>query len=415
MSYPNQHVHEDIQVKDGFKKIILDDLVYFFHSESLSIVSTGQKEHELSVSSQELRDFESQIMDTSAGKAPEFPIDIKALALNVAEQCNLRCVYCYAGDGDYGKGDKMSQTVAKKALDKFVPGQTHFTVVFFGGEPLLNFSVVKEVIEYNKKNYKSTKFSYRMTTNGLLLTSSILEYLKNENVHLTISYDGKTAQKQQRLDMNRKQNERDFVDERLKKFRSDLEKLQGFKIRSTVTADMIAAFEHDLKEFRDEYPFKLGFNRVATNDEKFKYSIDDAKKLMDCLESVVNHLLDQKEYEKILSLDNLGGHMNMIFNRQYLSMTCGAGLNYLSVATDGTLYLCHRFTEDKEEAVGSVDKGLDLESLKAIQEHRKVLHEPCNGCWMRSICRGGCFHENKMEHQTKHKPDPIFATCRTEP
>ena len=143
MSYANQHVHEDIQVKDGFKKIILDDLVYYFHSESLSIVSTGQKEHELSVTLDELRDFESQIMDTSAGKAPEFPIDIKALALNVAEQCNLRCVYCYAGDGDYGKGDKMSQTVAKKALDKFVPGQTYFTVVFFWWRTIVKFFCCK--------------------------------------------------------------------------------------------------------------------------------------------------------------------------------------------------------------------------------------------------------------------------------
>lgn len=409
MTYENEQVHKDILAVSGYKKLVFDEKVFLFHAPSLSIVSTGLKEEEYDISDEELRELEESLPDTSSGVSFESKVDIRAVALNVAEQCNLRCVYCYAGDGDYGKNEKMKFSVGQKALDLFVGKHKSFTVVFFGGEPLLNFSLIKETVEYAKKAFPDTKFNYRMTTNGLLLTSSIMQFLKENNVSLTISYDGATAQKKQRLNLERKQNERDFVLERIEKFKNDLASLEGFKIRSTVTADMIDAFEGDFLEIKKNLPFHTGFNRTATDNPDFKYGLNDAKKLMDTLERVVDELLNLGKFKEILSLDNIGGHLKMIHGRQFLSKTCGAGVNYLSVSTDGNFYLCHRFTEDSDEKIGSIKQGLDYGALEAIVEHRRAVHEPCNSCWMKSICRGGCFHENKVERGTKHKPDPIFC------
>ena len=172
---------------------------------------------------------------------------------------------------------------------------------------------------------------------------------------------------------------------------------------------MIEAFTNDLYYLKKELPFNLGFNRVATNDPKYKYSFKDTERLMDFLEEVVDKLLEEKKYKEILSLDNIGGHLKLINFRQNSAMTCGAGVSYLSVSTDGSFYLCHRFTEDQEEKVGSIRSGLDEKAIDKIRDHRVAKHEPCNGCWMRSICRGGCFHENKMERKTKHAPDPLFC------
>ena len=148
---------------------------------------------------------------------------------------------------------------------------------------------------------------------------------------------------------------------------------------------------------------------MAKNDPKYKYSFKDTERLMDFLEEVVDKLLEEKKYKEILSLDNIGGHLKLINFRQNSAMTCGAGVSYLSVSTDGSFYLCHRFTEDQEEKVGSIRSGLDEKAIDKIRDHRVAKHEPCNGCWMRSICRGGCFHENKMERKTKHAPDPLFC------
>lgn len=409
MTYDHKQVHEAIQSVNDFKQIEIDEKIFLFHAPTLSIISTNQSVSDLEIDHGELSKMVTNLPDVSATKYARPEISIKAIALNVAEQCNLRCTYCYAGEGDYGKNEKMGMKVAKQSLDLFVDNSKNFTIVFFGGEPLLNFALIKEVIQYTETAFPKTTFHFRMTSNGLLLTDKIMSYLNQKKVNLTISYDGKTAQKKQRLNLQKKENERDFAKERIKKFEKDLLKLNGFKLRSTVTADMIEAFTGDLYQIKKDLPFNLGFNRVATDNPQFKYSLEDAKKLMDFLEIVVTKLLEEKKYTELLTLDNIGGHLRIINFRQHKSMTCGAGVNYLSVSTDGSFYLCHRFTEDQEEKIGSVDTGIDRKAVTKILEHRTAQHEPCKGCWMRSICRGGCFHENKMERKTKHAPDPIFC------
>lgn len=413
MSYPYEHVHKDITDNGthltDYKKIVIDDDVYLFHIPTLGVLSTGQNSKDFSINKEDLIEAEKDFPAVFPGKIRDFPVDVSAIALNVAEQCNLRCSYCYAGDGDYGADDLMGIEVAKKSLEMFVGSKSSFTIVFFGGEPLLNFSLIKETVLYAVKTYPKTTFNFRMTTNGLLLNKSVLEFIEQYGFNLTVSYDGQTAQKKQRLNLNRQENKKDFAAERLKKFEGELSKLKGFKIRSTISSSLLDSFESDLKAIKDNYSHHVGFNRVATNDVNLKYTLDDAKKMMDSFERLAINLLREKQYEQVLSLDNVGGFIKIVFGRYYLSKTCGAGLSYISVSTKGKFYLCHRFTEDQEECVGSLADGLDTEKLSSISQHRTVQHEPCKSCWMKSLCRGGCFHENKMERGTKHSPDPIFC------
>lgn len=439
MNYPNQKVHRDVQARlPGFDNFRLFEGIggeaVLFHVPSLAVVSTGQSFSEFQSWIKEAKDLSVVGSDdeNSSNEVSELTsldkelcevkkekerhiVDIRAVALNVAEQCNLRCVYCYAGEGDYGKNELMPVDVAKETLRYFVKeGVSQFTVVFFGGEPLLNFSLIKEVVEYAKAEFPKTKFHYRMTTNGLLLTSKILDFLSKNNFSLTISYDGNMSQMENRLSVDKKRQTKDFAAEKILKFQSDLQKLDGFKIRTTVTPNAAKSFGMELDDVSQRLGQHMGFNRVASSEEKFSFKMKDAKALMAVLSEKVDELIREKEFEKLLKLDNVAAFIRILSARLYLAKTCGAGLNYLSVSTSGDFYLCHRFTEDSSEKIGSLKDGLDETALEAISSHRFARHEPCSGCWMKNICRGGCFHENKIAHGTKHRPDPIFCFMQGE-
>lgn len=339
------------------------------------------------------------------------PIAIHAIALNIIQSCNLRCSYCYAGDGNYGVESTMSEELAFRIIDFFSKDKKAFSIAFFGGEPLMNLGLIKKVVAYCQTK-KETKFYFSMTTNGTLLNEGIVQYFKDHNFRITISYDGKNLHQTQRLNVDRKSNSQGMVESKLEKFGSALSSLRDFGLRATYERQNIDLLCEDILETLTTKNFKLTYNRHAAARGPGMLNMSDVVKLRSITNTVVDHLLADRQYDKLLRLGHIRHNLDNLHNGRVAQNFCGAGVNYLSVSTSGKFYLCHRFTEDASECVGDIDKGLDLPKLQQFAEHRTVRHDPCNACWMRQWCGGGCFHENKQANGTTFRPDPIFCALQ---
>jgi uncharacterized protein len=339
-------------------------------------------------------------------------IDIRTITLNVAQSCNLRCTYCYAGDGDYGRQSSMSFEIAKRAIDFFAAGKPFLEIAIFGGEPLLNFPLVQQIVAYCESYAGNCRFSFRMTTNGTLLTGAIATFLKEKNFKLTISYDGKKMQNEQRLFPGGKQGSGDLVEAKLKRLEDSLRQLRSLTLRTTVDRSRLDDFAASYLSNLTSFQYTTAFSRVASHEEARKFTAADATKVSEVLEKIVDDYLAAGDYEKIMRMANLSSHI-WNFERGVTNRNaCSAGVNYLSVSTQGKFFLCHRFTEDNEECVGSLDEGLDAGKLQQYADHRGLKSDPCSSCWMRQWCAGGCFHENKMAHGSTTTIDHVFCMLR---
>ncbi|MBI2603452.1 MAG: radical SAM protein [Deltaproteobacteria bacterium] len=330
-------------------------------------------------------------------------VNITSIALNVAERCNLRCTYCYAGDGTYGNDSLMSFEIARRAIRFFSRAGQALHIVFFGGEPLLNFKLIKEVVEWCGR--ESLVFRFSLTTNGALLTNAHLEFFRAHDFALRISYDGKRLQAEQRT---RNKRLADLIERKLETFRTRLLSLRQFHLRATIRRGSLEGFLGDSLQILSSHTYRLVAARVASLAESERFEVSDIQKWGVLLTRLVDELLKREEWEKLLLLGNLRRHLrNFAVGKS--QPFCGAGINYLSVSTRGEFFLCHRFTEDREECAGSLENGLDGAYLQRIVEYRQGGREPCRSCWMRSFCQGGCFHEHKMASKKISTIDPLFC------
>ena len=349
--------------------------------------------------------FEQQV---SLPKKIAPKIDISAIALNVVESCNLRCTYCFAGDGDYGEPSIMSVELAKKAIQYFVKDRSDLHIVFFGGEPLLNFNLIEKIVDWCESQM-SKRFSYGITTNGVLLKQSILSFFKKYNFALKISYDGPLLQAKQRIGTTNKLNLGMLTEKKLAKYYEALSQLKSLKIRSTLCPDSLSQAFDNIISVLNSQTYRFAFARASSPDERLKFSRLDIEKLNKILEKIVDYYLEKEDFHSLLQLSNLNKFIKMVHRGDYHRNYCGAGINYLSISTSGGFFLCHRFTEDREESLGNLDEGLDLNKAKKISEFRAGNAEPCRSCWMRNFCGGGCFHEHKTANRSITKVDPMFC------
>lgn len=360
--------------------------------------------------SQKITDFLNRAND-QLGTAPKIgkePVNIVSIALNVEESCNLRCTYCYAGDGNYGADSTMPVGLAIQAIENLSRDKPNFHISFFGGEPLLNFPLIRKVIEWCKGQTK-TKFTYGMTTNGTLLNSTHLSYLKEHHVSIKISYDGDKAQQKQRLTIDKKNNAAELVKKKMLNFRNELEQIQ-MSIRSTFSKNAVDDVYDSISSILNDFSSNISYSKVASSDSTQSIDLNDVEQMGKALSKLVYELLETKNYKQILRITNLAASLRIIHKGYINRMTCGAGIGYLSVSTKGEYFLCHRFTESQDEKIGDVKSGLDLVKLEQFQNYRTGNHSPCNTCWMQRYCRGGCFQENKLAHGNWFSPSEIF--CR---
>ena len=326
---------------------------------------------------------------------------LKAICLHVAHGCNMDCEYCFAGKGDYsGKSGIMSAEVGKRALDYLVEHsgtRRHLEVDFFGGEPLINWDVCKEIVAYGRELEKKHNkvFNFTLTTNGVLIDDDVIDFTNREMGNVVLSMDGrrethdrmrhsKTGGGTYDLIMD---NFKALVDSRLK----NAERSSEYYMRGTYTS-YNKDFAADVLAMAD-----LGFRETSiepvVSDPGVPYALheEDLSQLYEEYEKLALEMLRREERGEGFSfyhytVDLTGGPC--IYKRV---AGCGVATEYLAVTPTGDLYPCHQFVGDEKYRLGDIWNGVDN---KEIQDEFKLCNAyarpDCKDCWARLYCSGGC-------------------------
>ncbi len=321
---------------------------------------------------------------------------VKALCLHIAHDCNLACRYCFAEEGEYkGRRGLMSLEVGLKAIDFLIANsgnRRNLEVDFFGGEPLMNFDVVKEIVKYGREQEKiyNKNFRFTLTTNGVLLNDDIMEFANKEMSNVVLSIDGR---KEVNDLMRPSRNGKGSYDLILPKF-LEFAKQRGQKdyyVRGTFTHNNLD-FSKDVLHFAD-----LGFKQisvepvVAEENESYALTWDDVPKIKEEYDTLAKEIIKRNKEGKHFNffhfmIDLEGGPC--VYKR--LS-GCGSGTEYLAVTPWGELYPCHQFVGQKEYEMGNVFDGVKKEEIvdefKTCNVYSK---EDCKQCFAKFYCSGGC-------------------------
>lgn len=335
---------------------------------------------------------------------------VKAICLHVAHDCNLKCKYCFASQGDYkGKAELMSLEVGKKALDFLIEAsknRKNLDVDFFGGEPLMNWEVVKELVKYGRELEKENNknFRFTITTNGVLLDEEKIDFI-NENMHnVVLSLDGR---KHINDYMRVTNNDKGSYDTILPNFKRLVEKRgqKDYFIRGTFTRYNLD-FAEDVKHYK-ELGFDITSLEPVVTDPKMDYAIreEDLPTVLSEYEELSELYIDWKKENPNFTFYHFVADLNQGPCVIRKITGCGAGTNYLAVTPKGDLYPCHQFVDDTKFKLGDVYEG--IQNREIIEEFSKVnvyTKEECNECWAKFYCSGGCMANAYNTNKDVTKP-----------
>ncbi|MCM1046316.1 MAG: thioether cross-link-forming SCIFF peptide maturase [Candidatus Gastranaerophilales bacterium] len=331
---------------------------------------------------------------------------VKALCLHIAHDCNLSCEYCFAGKGEYhGSRALMSLDVGKKALDFLVAnsgGRVNLEVDFFGGEPLLNWQVVKELVRYGRslEAQHNKKFRFTLTTNGVLLDDEILEFANREMANIVLSIDGRREVHDKMRPFRGGRGSYDLVVPKFKKV-AESRGQTNYYVRGTFTHNNLD-FGKDVLHLAD-----LGFEQISVEpvvaEVSAPYAIkeEDLPLLKEQYDLLAAEMLKRSKEGRSFNffhfmIDLQGGPC--VAKR--LS-GCGSGTEYLAVTPWGDLYPCHQFVGNEKFLMGNVEEGIKREDLRDEFKCCNVYaKEKCRKCFAKFYCSGGCaansyhFHGN---------------------
>lgn len=340
--------------------------------------------------------------------------EVKALCLHICHDCNLRCKYCFADEGAYhAKREFMSLETAKAAIDFLIENSGNRKILemdFFGGEPLMNFDVVKQAVYYAKEQAakKGKKFLFTLTTNGLLLKDDVAKFLNEEMENVVLSIDGrKEAHDAVRKTANGK-GSFDLVIDNLKNF----VKIRGDKhyyVRGTFTAKNLD-FSKDVLFLADNGFDSISMEPVVTDIPDLAITKDDLAKVCAEYDVLCDKYLERWAEGKGFNFF----HFNIdLEGGPCLSKrvsACGAGNEYFSVVPNGDIYPCHQFAGDADFKMGNVFEGkLNDEIRSKFKNSCLFTREKCDGCFAKFICSGGCSANNYHFNGDINKPYEI--TC----
>ena len=321
---------------------------------------------------------------------------VKALCLHIAHDCNLACKYCFAGEGEYhGQRSLMSLDVGKKALDFLVANsgnRVNLEVDFFGGEPLMNWQVVKDLVAYGRSleepNHK--KFRFTLTTNGVLLDDEVLEFANKEMANLVLSVDGRKEIHDRMRPHRGGQGSYDEVLPKYKKAAKSRNQMDYY-VRGTFTRNNLD-FAEDVKHLADEGFEQISMEPVvARPEEDYALRMEDVPAILEEYDELALEYIRRKKEGKGFNffhfMINLEGGPCVA---KRLS-GCGSGTEYLAVTPWGDLYPCHQFVGQEEFLMGNVEEGIlrtDIQDkFKACNVYAK---DQCRDCFAKFYCSGGC-------------------------
>ena len=321
---------------------------------------------------------------------------IKALCLHVAHTCNLNCSYCFASQGKY-QGDRalMSFEVGKRAFDFLIENsgtRRNLEVDFFGGEPLMNWDVVKQLVAYARSIEKehNKNFRFTLTTNGILIDDEVIDFLNKEMSNVVLSLDGR---KEVNDHFRRDYAGNGSYDKIVPKFQKLVEAREGknYYVRGTFTHNNVD-FTNDLFHMAD-----LGFTELSMEpvvcppDDPYALTEEDMPKIFEQYEILAKEMLKRKKegrpftfYHYMLDLKN----GPCIYKR---ITGCGSGTEYMAVTPWGELFPCHQFVGDSKYSLGNIYDGItNTEIQDGFRSCNAYAREECKDCWARLYCSGGC-------------------------
>ena len=321
---------------------------------------------------------------------------VKALCLHIAHDCNLACRYCFAEEGEYhGRRAVMSFEVGTKALDFLIAGsgsRRNLEVDFFGGEPLMNWEVVKQLVEYGRSQEEihNKRFRFTLTTNGVLLNDEIMEFCNREMSNVVLSLDGRKEVNDRMRPFRKGAGSYDLIVPKFQKF-AESRNQTNYYVRGTFTRNNLD-FSEDVLHFAD-----LGFKQmsiepvVASPEEPYAIREEDLPRILDEYDKLaVEYVKRRKEgrgfnfFHFMIDLDQGPCVAKRLSG-------CGSGIEYLAVTPWGDLYPCHQFVGQEGFLLGNVDDGItntDLrDEFKLCNVYAK---DKCRNCFARFYCSGGC-------------------------
>ncbi len=402
---------------------IVDDLVYdlldVFDGQNYKLTYDSfcdkYDEHQLKQCLDELKELvqEGMLFSNPVEARDVFtdePI-VKSLCLHVAHDCNLRCEYCFASTGDF-TGDRsiMSLEIGKKAIDFAIcesKMRQNLDIDFFGGEPLVNWSVVKELVHYAREQEKKANKNIKLTltTNGVLLDDEKIEFLNEHNILLVLSLDGRPQVQNKMRPLVGGQGSYGKVVTNFKKLINSRGG-KNYYLRGTYTKENFD-FKEDVEHMLSVGD-QLSIEPVVEKDNWYKIDESNLPKIFAEYERLSHFYLQKYKEGKGFNFF----HFNMALDggpclSKRLS-GCGAGHEYFAITPEGDIYPCHQFVGRQEYLLGNISTGIERLDISQNFRRANVLNKSiCQECWARFYCSGGCHANADLMNGDIYKPYEI--------
>ncbi len=336
------------------------------------------------------------------------------LDLNISQACNMSCSYCFANQGLYDDEGLMPIDVAKKSVDQFkrISSSGGLTIKLFGGEPLLNFGMIRELVGYLSQDLIDKKLDFEISTNGTIINEDILKFFKEQPVRIQVSIDG---------DKENHDRFRRFRDNR-PSYEPIIENLKIMKdaglmpeIRATLCHQNTNT-QSMIQYFSNELDIKIKLSPVMSNDVNVVLDDDDFAQIFRSYLDLYQEVMVTKNYKDIFCNSILSAMILHCFEINGPSMStprpyfCGAGIRMISVDISGNIYPCHGFVGQDQFKIGNVYDSLDSGKLKKFLKKIHLANkEHCFDCFARNFCGGGCSHYFQFTNGDVNLPHKGFC------
>lgn len=343
---------------------------------------------------------------------------IKAMCLHVAHDCNLKCRYCFASQGNFkGQRKLMDLETGMKALDFLVENsgnRRNLEVDFFGGEPLMNFEVVKDLVSYGRKlEEKSNKhFRFTITTNALLLNDENMNFINENMDNVVLSLDGRKAVNDyMRMTLN-DGGSYDIIVPKIKEM-IERRKDKDYYVRGTFTSKNLD-FSQDCLEYYNHGFKNISIEPVVTNpNEDYAIREEHIERILKEYEDFSKKYMELKKNDPEFLFFHFMIDLNQGPCAVKKSVGCGAGSEYIAVTPEGDIYPCHQFVGEEEFKMGTLESGIINTDLREKFKKANVnTKDKCKTCWAKFYCSGGCHANAYYSNNDILKPHDL--SCEME-
>ena len=339
-------------------------------------------------------------------------VPLTTVVLNINTGCNLSCTYCYKEDLDTPANQKkMDFDTAVRSIDMLLkesPDQDRYNIVFFGGEPLSNLALIKQVIAYAENLFGELgkKVDFSLTTNATLLNEAVIDYLNHHNVGIAVSIDGpKAYHDRNRITVGGKGTYETVA----KKVGLLLSRYRSRPVGARVTlttgiTDVEAIWDHLFNELGFA---EVGFAPVTSGDiADYNLTNEELSQVFANMKKLGEKYLEAALQNKNIGFSNLHQLITDLHEGNKKALPCGAGVGMVAIDHKGGVNLCHRFTGSDLPLLGTLSEGIDKTSLNSFLNQRLDKSDKgCGTCRIRNLCAGGCYHESYARYG-----DPIQPT-----